>query len=158
MAAVEPGEARHLLDGEARLALDDGEQALAQPPPLRVHRLVLALELLDGGGDLRAPLRRRAHAKQREEVLVLVLVVEDPRGIEVAQHRLRRRARLGVAAAFLQVRAQALERRQLLLDAQVAGREHLERLIEQGPGSCAIVFASILMPREPPGAAFGLPG
>src|SRR5262247_2289866 len=43
VATVEPGEARHLLYGEARLALGDGEQALAQPPPLRVHRLVLAL-------------------------------------------------------------------------------------------------------------------
>src|ERR1700745_503010 len=42
-APVQPREARHVLGGGARLALDDREQALPQAPPLGVHGLVLAL-------------------------------------------------------------------------------------------------------------------
>ena len=134
MAPVEPGEARHVLGSEARLALDDREQALPQPPPLGVHRLVLALELLDRGGDLGAALRRRAHAQQREEVLVFVLVVVDAGGVEVAQDSLRVGAGPGVATVGLEVRHQPLERGELLLDALVARRERLERLIELRAG------------------------
>src|SRR5690349_6410132 len=70
--AVKPGEARHVLRGEARLALDDREQALAQPAPLGVHGFVLALELLDRGGDADAALRRGARAQEREQILVFV--------------------------------------------------------------------------------------
>src|SRR5687768_12612024 len=73
-------------------------------------------------------------AAQRKEILILVLVVEHAGGVEVAQHVVRARARFGVATLGLQARHEALEQREALLDALVAGSKLLERLFERGSG------------------------
>ena len=77
-------------------------------------------------------------AHQREHVLLLVLVVGRRGDVEVAHHVARRAHRhLAVArrvAGFGQVRDQTRQQLQRAIRALVAGREHLERLVEASGG------------------------
>ena len=63
-------------------------------------------------------------------VVLLVGVVVRRRLVEVAQDRTRSRAGIVVATMLRQVALQALECRELLFDASVAGAQHAERVVE----------------------------
>ncbi len=76
--------------------------------------------------------RRRGDDEPREQALLLVGVVVDRRRVEVAHDRRRRGARVGVRMVLGQVPQQAVERRQLALDAPVARAQHAERIVEAG--------------------------
>src|ERR1051326_8476316 len=131
VSAIEPGKALHVLGGKQRvLAARNGVEPLAQPRPLQIHRRVVAFQLVDDGGDLRARRLARLAPQERKEVLVLVAMVLHAGGVEVAHHEARRFTRLGVAAVPRDVLCEAFERCELGVDAAVAGLEHLERLVE----------------------------
>jgi hypothetical protein len=111
----------------ARWPGGDPRQERPQAAPAPGEVLVVAREALRQRARL-----RDAREEPRDQALFLVLVVVDGRGVEVAQDRARRGARIGIAAVLGQVALEPRERGELLADAAVAGDEHRERLVVGG--------------------------
>ncbi len=81
--------------------------------------------------------------ERREQVGFLVGMMIDGGAVEIANDAARRRLRLRVGAMASQMRPEAAQRGALLLDAVMAGRQHLERCLESSRGrpmpECAFV-------------------
>ena len=75
-------------------------------------------------GDQQLDLPRRDSDEPRKEARLLIGVMVGRGGVEIVEDRARRSPRVGVAAMLGQMALQPVERRELPLDAAVAGRQH----------------------------------
>ena len=134
MGAIAAGKALEqgfVVGGEGvGLALRQGLQALTRRLPVGVHGLVVVLQLLHGGAHFGGAVVQQG----REDVHLLVLMVQRRGDVEVAQHVARGLARRVVATIGVQVGGQPVQQAQGALHALVAGFEHFERRVKAHGG------------------------